>query len=117
LIANLRILRHVPNLPPFAREATDKQLMDLVKLNQKSHPDTAKQYLAMAQMRDYVDSDFPHDVEISDAIIRATTGYAIADSNGNVICHFDNLMDAEFARGNAKLDVSVDVKLPKAEDF
>lgn len=109
-------MRYVPELAPFARSACQRQLLDLVKLNQKDKPELAAKFMAMAQMPHYVDSDFPHDVEVSEAIIAATRGFAITDLNGSILKKFDTLAEAEEARSNAKIGFAVNVELPR-EDF
>jgi hypothetical protein len=62
----------------------------------------------------YVDNDYPRDFEITEAVVAATEGFAIADTAGKVIAKFDDLASAESARKGAKVEMKVEVAMPKA---
>lgn len=61
----------------------------------------------------YIDNDYPRDAEISQAAIENTEGFAIADTNGKIIAKFDTLPEAEAARTGAKVEMKVEVAIPK----
>jgi uncharacterized protein YfiM (DUF2279 family) len=65
---------------------------------------------------DFVDADFPRDFDVTDSIVAATTGYAIADESGEIIAKFVGDKDgktanqrAHDAAAGAKVTLAVEV--------
>ena len=74
-----------------------------------------------AYFPDFVDNDLPRDDAITQEIVAATQGFAIADEDGTIYKKFKDLNDAETARANAVPSFNVELELPETasevEDF
>lgn len=62
---------------------------------------------------DFVDNDLPRDDAITQEIVAATQGFAIADEDGNIYKKFRDLSDAEQARANAVPSFNVELEVPE----
>lgn len=60
----------------------------------------------------YVNNDYPRDYFITHELIEKTAGFALSDSEGNIVATFDTLKAAEKARAGAK--VTFEVKVDEA---
>ena len=70
--------------------------------------------LGINRLSGWIDNDYPHDMEITDALIAATEGFGIAGEDAKIIAEFDSLIEAEAAKAGAKVEMKVDIQLPKA---
>lgn len=68
----------------------------------------------------YVDSELPRSAAYSADLLAITTGFGLADENGNVLLdktgqpyHFDTIADVERARANASVNFVADISLPE----
>lgn len=66
---------------------------------------------------DYVDSELPHDYGVSESIVEATKGHAIADEFGNIQARFEgerngksSLQRATEARASARVVFTADIQ-------
>lgn len=65
----------------------------------------------------YIVNDAPHDYVETNEIIRATTGFAVADSYGRILAGpFRDLARAESAKSGAKVQFEVEVEVPEEDD-
>lgn len=71
---------------------------------------------------DYVDANFPRDFDVTDSVVAATDGYAIADESGEIIARFEGeksgksaYQRAQEAAAGARVTLAVDV--PDDDDF
>ncbi len=51
---------------------------------------------------DFVDANFPRDFDVTDSVVDATTGYAIADESGEIIARFEGDRDGKSAYQRAQ---------------
>ncbi len=65
---------------------------------------------------DYVDANFPRDFDVTDSVVAASDGYAIADESGDIIARFEGERNgksayqrAQEAAAGAKVTFAVDV--------
>jgi hypothetical protein len=66
---------------------------------------------------EYVDANFPRDFDVTDSIVAATTGYAIADDSGEVVARFEGERNgktayqrAQDAAAGATVTLAVDIQ-------
>ena len=80
----LRVLAQVENLDPSA--------IDAITPYEGDEP----------YFPDYVDANFPRDFDVTDSVVEATTGFAIADENGDIIARFEGDRDGKSAYQRAQ---------------
>jgi hypothetical protein len=65
---------------------------------------------------DYVDANFPRNQEITEEVVEATDGYAVADEAGNIIARFEGERNGKSAYQRAQEAVA-GAKVSLAVDF
>ena len=64
----------------------------------------------------FIDNDLPRDVEITDAIMASTVGFALFDEDGEYIGSYRSLDRASAAQAGAKRVVKADLDMDDAPD-
>ncbi len=72
---------------------------------------------------DYVDANFPRDFDVTDSIVSAADGYALADESGEIIARFEGEKNgksayqrAQEAAAGARVTFAVDVSDDEADE-
>lgn len=101
----LRVLAHVVDL--------DASAIDAIEPYEGDEP----------YFPEYVDANFPRDFDVTDSIVAATDGYAIADEGGEIVARFEGERNgksayqrAQEAAAGATVTLAVDVPDDEADE-